>query len=80
MKKFTGQELKLAVESIPFGKGYQKIVNIIDWSDACSSCGYFNRSITDSGQRYRCHCVGSCPDATFNNNIIIRINDELNKM
>lgn len=56
-----------------FNRNLTPFVKLLDISDACKNCGYFNTNLEDTNFKYRCHTVGSCISATLNQNIVRRI-------
>jgi hypothetical protein len=60
--------LKTELSNIDEGR-FKEIVSLFDVRDICGECGYFNLSIKDPMQRYRCNVMGSCIAATINHDM-----------
>lgn len=56
-----------------FNRNLTPFVKLLDISDSCKNCGYFNANLEDTNFKYRCHTAGSCISATLNQNIVRRI-------
>ena len=68
--------LKQRIALIDDGR-FEGLVNACDVKDVCEQCNYFNKSIDDYRQGYRCHTMPSCIDATLNPLLITYINKKL---
>jgi len=51
------------------GGRFSKLIDSLQVSDECLKCYYLNPKITDPGLGYRCHCIGSCIDATLSDEV-----------
>ena len=56
---------------------FATVLQAVNVHDYCSKCDYFNKSIQDPRQGYRCHCAPGCIDATLSPNIVNYINRKL---
>ena len=72
----TNMSLKQRIAAIDGGR-FEAIIDACDVKDACESCNYFNKSINDDRQGYRCHTMPACIDATLNPLLITYINKKL---
>ena len=50
----------------------------LDW--VCETCNWFNPSVQDNMKGYRCHVMGSCPDATLNPKLKEYLWEKLNEL
>jgi len=59
------------------GGRFAAILNTLDVKDACEQCYYFNPEQDDPRMGYRCHVLGSCPDATLSVEVQAAMWDDL---
>ena len=56
---------------------FKPLIDTLNVTDTCRGCHYFDNNI-DKQYSYRCHCLGSCIDATVSRQLkeylLLRIN------
>lgn len=67
----TYKELLLSVHN---GR-IAEIINSFDF-DVCYKCSFWDKKLGPD-KAYRCHCIGSCPDASLSDNLKRYIQDKL---
>ena len=72
----SGADLKQSLCEIDNGR-FLKVINTFSISDACSKCDYFNLTIQNKRQAYRCRCSPSCIAATLHPEIVSYLNWKL---
>jgi len=72
-----GLILRIALCEIDKGR-FEDIIHALRIKDVCAICSYFNRSLTPSPEnQYRCHCLGTCIDATLHPQAVSYLNWKL---
>jgi len=69
-------DLRIALCEIDNGR-FEDIIHTLKLSDECAMCDFFNLSIKDLRQGYRCRCSPSCIAATLHPEIVSYLNWKL---
>lgn len=69
-------DLRLALCDIDHGR-FEDVIQVLKFSDSCSSCDFFNLAIKDITQGYRCKTMPTCIAATLHPNLISYLNWKL---
>ena len=75
-RDMCGLDLRIALCEIDGGR-FKDIIHTFIISDECAKCDYFNLSINDPNQRYRCRCSPSCIAATLHPDLVSYLNWKL---
>lgn len=57
------------IQAIDNGR-FKNLCRFLDFKESCLKCMYFNQTITDIREAYRCRVPGSCPGATLSSEMI----------
>ncbi len=68
--------LKKSLYAIDNGR-FKDIINVLDVSDECATCDFFNLTIKNERHQHRCKCMSSCIAATLHPDVISYLNWKL---